>query len=247
MNWLYISPHLDDAVFSCGGLIWEQVGAGQAVEVWTICAGDALPGPLSAYASSLHTRWGAGPEAAALRREEDRQACRRLGAGYRHFSYPDAIYRRDPQNGEALYTSDEDLFRPLASAEHRLVEELSLLLKGELPPDWQLVCPITLGNHVDHQLVRAAVERAVTGRLGQPVWYYADLPYVLKYNELPMNLVAGMKLARFPVSQAGLAAWLEAAAAYASQISTFWASVEAMRADLSAYCRESGGVPLRKS
>ena len=24
MRWIYLSPHLDDAVLSCGGLIFEQ-------------------------------------------------------------------------------------------------------------------------------------------------------------------------------------------------------------------------------
>jgi len=41
MRWIYISPHFDDAVLSCGGLIWEQTHKGITVEIWTVCAGDA--------------------------------------------------------------------------------------------------------------------------------------------------------------------------------------------------------------
>jgi len=40
MHWIYLSPHLDDAVLSCGGIIWQQVQSGHQVEIWTICAAD---------------------------------------------------------------------------------------------------------------------------------------------------------------------------------------------------------------
>ena len=58
MRWIYISPHFDDAVLSCGGLIFEQARQGIPVEIWTICAGDAPPGPLSQLAQDCHVQWG---------------------------------------------------------------------------------------------------------------------------------------------------------------------------------------------
>jgi hypothetical protein len=35
MRWIYLSPHLDDAALSAGGLIYEQTQAGIQVEIWT--------------------------------------------------------------------------------------------------------------------------------------------------------------------------------------------------------------------
>ena len=81
MTWIYLSPHLDDAAFSCGGLIWEQVKAGETVEVWTICAGEPPEGELPPFARSLHDRWGTGGQTVARRRAEDQAACEVLGAG----------------------------------------------------------------------------------------------------------------------------------------------------------------------
>ena len=79
-DWIYLSPHLDDAVFSCGGRIALQVRAGRRVWVVTVCAGSP-GGPLSDYAQVLHTYWGlAETDAPAARREEDRAALARLGA-----------------------------------------------------------------------------------------------------------------------------------------------------------------------
>ena len=57
-------------------LVWEQVQAGQQVEIWTICAGAPGPGePLSAFALSCTQRWQTEQEAVSTRQTEDR-GCR---------------------------------------------------------------------------------------------------------------------------------------------------------------------------
>ncbi len=68
MRWIYISPHLDDAVLSCGGLIREQTSTKTQVEIWTVFSGDPPAGSLSAFANFQHTQWGLGVEASSLRR-----------------------------------------------------------------------------------------------------------------------------------------------------------------------------------
>lgn len=238
MTWVFISPHLDDAAFSCGGLIWDQVSRGETACIWTVCAGEPSA-RLSEYAERLHSRWETGVQATALRRAEDARACQRLGAGFQHLSFPDAIYRRHPELGNPLYTSDESLFIALPEAESVLVEEIAGVLADHLTPDSQLVCPLALGNHVDHQLVRAAAER-----LGRALRYYADLPYVLRKGDTPDRLVQRLRKTVLPVSEEGLQAWEEAAGAYTSQISTFWSGVPQMQAELRAYAEKHGGVPL---
>ena len=82
MRWIYLSPHFDDAVLSCGGLIWEQAKKGKAVEIWTICAGDAPPGLLSPLARECHQLWGVpSPELLVpTRRIENLEAAVTLGA-----------------------------------------------------------------------------------------------------------------------------------------------------------------------
>ncbi|MGH2521295.1 MAG: PIG-L deacetylase family protein, partial [Anaerolineales bacterium] len=51
---LYLSPHFDDAALSCGGTIHQQTRQGERAVVVTVCAGDSPPGPLSAFAQTLH-------------------------------------------------------------------------------------------------------------------------------------------------------------------------------------------------
>ena len=68
MEWIFISPHLDDIALSCGGLVWELAHAGDQVSIWTICAGEPPVAPLSPFAESLHDRWQTGAEATQRRR-----------------------------------------------------------------------------------------------------------------------------------------------------------------------------------
>jgi LmbE family N-acetylglucosaminyl deacetylase len=236
---VYLSPHLDDVAFSCGGLIWEQVRRGQKVAVWTICAGDPLPGPLSAFAQSLHERWEAGREAVSQRRSEDMRACQRMGAAWRHFPIPDCIYRKSLESGEGLYTSEEELFGEIHPEEQGLVERVSQMLKGWLPDGAKVVCPLGLGGHVDHRLTRSGAEGT-----GKALWYYADYPYIQRESVQIEEKTRGMSGEILRLSEAGLEAWVEAAAAYASQMSSFWEDIAALRGSVRWYAEEIGGAKL---
>ncbi len=239
MAWIYLSPHLDDVVLSCGGWVWEQIQRGEPVEIWTICAGDPPSQPLTPYAEMLHQRWQTGPEADRLRREEDAAACHSLGAHFRHFPIPDCIYRLRPETGHPLVASDADLFDPLNLPEASLVAELASLLRDGLPPQAVLVSPLTLGGHIDHRLVRQAA-----GQLrpdGAGLLFYADFPYVQQDPSALQQYAGGLEPVAGDISPAGLAAWQGAVAAYTSQISSFWSSLEEMRARLEAYWLQGGG------
>ncbi len=179
MNWIYLSPHLDDVALSVGGLLWEQSQTGEQVSVWTVCGGDPPPGDFSPFAEGLHTRWETDAQSMPVRRAEDIESCRLLGAEPVHFNIPDCIYRRSPKSGKHLYDSEQALWVPVHPDEKELAAQIAAEFAEKLPPDSQLVCPLTLGNHVDHRLTRMAAEN-----LGEPLLYYADYPYVLKAQNL---------------------------------------------------------------
>jgi hypothetical protein len=120
-----------------------------------------------------------------------------------------------------------------------LVSLLTEELTQAIPQGAALVSPLTVGGHVDHRLVRAAVEG-----LSLPAWYYADYPYVQWLKTIPPDLVSEMKPVEFPVTEAGLFAWIESVAAYPSQISSFWFSLKDMEEDIRNYCLKIGGVHL---
>jgi LmbE family N-acetylglucosaminyl deacetylase len=243
-EWVYLSPHPDDVAISCGGLVWEQAHSGDRVSIWTICAGDPPAGLLSPFAQGLERRWQTGHEASSLRRAEDAASCNVLGASWRHFPFPDCIYRSSPVDGTALYASEEALFGPLHPSEQPLVAELCRLLEEALPTGAQVVCPLAVGGHVDHRLTRSVAE-AVARRLRRPLWYFADYPYAAKAGaEVAASLQSGKQAIAFDISPPGIAAWEQSIYAHRSQISTFWADFAALQADVHIYCKQMGGVRL---
>src|SRR5512136_348491 len=127
MRWIYISPHFDDAVLSCGGLICEQTRRGTPVEIWTICAGEAPPGEISPLIQWCHFQWGmnSAEETVRLRSKEDDRAAHLLGAETCHFGIPDCIYRRSLE-GNLLYTMD--VFTPRHALEADLDKEIAAAL-----------------------------------------------------------------------------------------------------------------------
>lgn len=241
MGWVFLSPHLDDAVLSCGGLIYELIQSGQAVEICTICAGDPPDGEFSPLADMLHQRWGVGgADAQARRREEDKAACGVLGAVPYHFPIPDCIYRRNPQTGQPLISSNEALFQPLPAVEYPLAARIAQELKKHIPAGSQIVCPLTLGGHLDHHLTRTAAEL-----LHQPLWYYADYPYLLQESGRLYEYVSpAWQIFQVTISPDGCRAWQNAVACYQSQISTFWTDTNQMRQSISHYWQKGGGSTL---
>jgi LmbE family N-acetylglucosaminyl deacetylase len=236
---VYLSPHLDDAVLSCGGLIARQIEDGEAVTVLTVCAGDPPEGFFSSFAQELHARWGQPGPAIAARREEDRRACGHLGAGVIHLDIPDAVYRRGEQ-GEALYTSEQAIFGPLHAAETELVDHLTEVLSDAAATGASLYSPLAIGGHVDHRLTRLAAEG-----LGRRLWYYQDLPYAARKRDLPSDLgfPHGAEVA-VQLRGEHLKEWVEAASLYRSQLSTFWSSITELREEMYAFYDELAGFRL---
>ncbi len=238
MRWIYLSPHFDDAVLSCGGLIWDQHQAGEAVEIWTIFAGDPPPGPLSEFATANHQLWGlaTGEETVAMRKAEDQTAAALVGAELVHFGIPDCIYRRSPA-GEYLYT--ETVITPPHPADKYLPRRITAALKSELNPDDRLVCPLTLGGHVDHRLARKAAES-----FHLPIHYYPDIPYVLNNPETLAPAVVGMEGTLHPVSVQGLEVWLAGVAAYKSQVDSLYKGPDTLFEAIRAYWAGQSGIRL---
>ncbi|PWH11674.1 MAG: hypothetical protein DDG60_16990 [Anaerolineae bacterium] len=238
MRWIYISPHLDDAVLSCGGLIWEQTHSGIPVEIWTIMAGDPPLGVESALAKQLHANWqtSSAQETVALRRGEDQNAARRVGASVYHCPFPDAIYRRS-KTGTLYYP--EGIFAPPNPRENELVKDIAAHLATRLTPYDTIVCPLTIGQHVDHILTRQAVEQ-----LGRPLWYYADVPYVLWDPEALAPMTEGMTGKSFFVSPQGLAGWQDSIEAHASQITSLFSDLTDMRQKIREYAQRQNGITL---
>ncbi|MEN6570530.1 MAG: PIG-L family deacetylase [Anaerolineaceae bacterium] len=236
MKLIYLSPHLDDVVYSCGGRVWQQLQQGHQVEIWTLFAGDP-PGDLTPFAQQLHTRWGTGTGAVAQRRVEDQDACQILGARYCHFNYPDCIYRRIPATGEPVIMVNDDLFKPIKEGEMELARGIAKVLRESNPEQSLMVAPLSVGGHVDHRLVRLAAE--LTGIM---LGYYPDFPYSRSGKiEFASLLPEGHQQIHFELDSDAIKHWTRAVAAYDSQLTSFWESEVQMTKEVEAYSRTPAG------
>jgi len=162
---IVLSPHLDDAALSCGGLL---VATLQKVSrlVITITAGTS-------------TRGRKGFVSPRERRLEDRAAMREIDCDFVHLGFADAIYRKSPVSGQLIYRDSRERLAapPIDDAGH--VEELYVVLR-RLCQDLGnvlVLSPLGVGRHVDH-VICARVALRLFGA-SQNLLFYEDFPYVL--------------------------------------------------------------------
>ena len=211
MRWIYLSPHLDDAVLSAGGLIYEQTNSGVPVEIWTFMCGNPPAGPVSSFAEQQHQQWGfsSAEESTRARRQEDRNAAAVIGAQVLHFDFLDCIYRRG-KNGEWLYS---DISVPPHADDAEFPRQIADAIFARLTADDVLVAQLAVGSHVDHVIVRQAAEL-----LGRPLLYDIDIPYMFYKPEEFAPKSAGMKESTYFITEAGLQSWQAAILEYKSQL-----------------------------
>ncbi len=245
MKWIFLSPHLDDVIYSCGGFIWDLTESSASVEIWTLFAGDPPASGLSNFADQMHQSWGLTENPVQARREEDQKACNLLNAIPRYFNYLDCIYRRSPE-GVYLYESDQALFAGMDPSEVGLVDEISARLAEEIPQEVRLVGPLGIGNHVDHEITRKAVNRMQRSSL-----FYADYPYAREEEGIQiLEFLSGSidwRSNSFSVSEMGLEKWYQASKAYSSQLSIFWSNEGALRKEIRDFSDFLGGMTLWES
>ncbi len=220
---IFLSPHFDDVVYSCGGTLGVQLSSGLRPLVITIFGGvPPANTQLSPLATQIHQDMGVSPSQGVgagieTRRKEDAAALDYLQVDYLWLDYLEAIYRGEPP----YYTTKEQLIGGEVNSadlviDHQLAQDLVAL--QERLPDAAWYAPLGIGRHVDHQLVSSAADRLV--QRGAKVYLYEELPYVLKAGALETRLQElGETLEPVLVEMSEMLPYrLEAADIYTSQI-----------------------------
>ncbi|MFI7546850.1 PIG-L family deacetylase [Actinoplanes sp. NPDC049599] len=195
--YLFVSPHLDDCVLSCGALLTALRDTRQVTVATLFTA--AAPGPVSLSARSYLRQCGAR-DAQALyraRREEDRKVLTELGVEVVHLGLTEALFRRPERMTSArrlaarwwpelgltyptyrLHVITGRPSRRDAAVVRRAADEIMALVAARRPAT--VFLPLGLGGHVDHLIARSVGERCP----GLAV-YYADFPYATRHAADP--------------------------------------------------------------
>ena len=234
---IYLSPHLDDAVLSCGGAIHRHAAAGDPVLVVTFLTGEAaahgIAGSLPPFALLQHHYWGDPPQPMALRRAEDVAALTLLKADWYHVGYLDAVYRADA-SGRWLYADLETLLGPAQPGDPMVSAQADLLTQvlgfTRHATDVVVYAPLGVGRHVDHQIVHTAARQLIDR--GCHVAFYEDYPYADQPGATEAALAAAgatdWRLEVIPLDAADVAAKVRAVDYYRSQLGTLFRGTDAM-------------------
>lgn len=218
---LFLSPHYDDAVYSCGGTIFQLARMRSTVTILTLMAGQPTPPiPQTPIVEDNHQRWNIGDNPVLTRRDEDIAAATILGASTDYCDdIPDCIYRT--ANGEALYPNEESLW----GAPHPDDPALSRLRRINLENVETLYAPLAVGNHIDHQIVRDwAIELSVQYP-DMRVFLYEDYPYMREPKAIKdalSRLAHPGRQRSMMLTERAILKKISAMRAYQSQLSSFW-------------------------
>ncbi len=164
---LYVSPHADDVAFSAAGQLVNDVAAKKRVGLLTLFAPEA---------DDKQAPFGDR----AKRQAEDRRFADEHGVTLVVGGLDQAPARHK------RYRSARRLLAPLADGDEReTIAAVQQKITGLLGPDTELVAPLSIGCHVDHQVAERAVLGLVDGRADLRVRFYEDVPYVLVPFALP--------------------------------------------------------------
>ncbi|HSM14659.1 MAG TPA: PIG-L family deacetylase [Thermoanaerobaculia bacterium] len=238
LDLIVVSPHLDDAVLSCGGRLAATSESGGRARVVTLFAGDDPVDPVNPLANELRRIWELEPgEVMAARRAEDLEACRRLGVEADQRTLLEALYRTNSA-GAPLYPTLRSLYGSLSPQDAASVERIAVELR-ELPPTGLLLAPLGVGGHVDHLVVRHAAEAS-----GREVAFYEEFPYS-EWKWFAVARALGRKRDWRPESMPLTAELLErkreAILAYRSQVPAMFRAEGRLGKQLRRHARRAGG------
>lgn len=167
---VYVSPHLDDVAASCGGRILKQIDQGDAILVVTVFSA-AKPHRLTTFSNTLQSVLNY-----KRRREEDRTAMQRMGVDYLWLEHPEILFR-NPRPWMRYWPN----YRATAvnnDLRRKLIRELQAICERTGCAD--LILPLGVGQHMDHQILfQAGVSLSHGPDPTCRIVFYEETPYAL--------------------------------------------------------------------
>lgn len=203
-NCVFLSPHLDDAVLSCGGLLTALRKSQRRILVVTVfTTAQATINCLFAkrYINSCGLDEMSPIKFFSLRRKEDKAAMNFMHLKYQHLGLSDALWRLKGGHlsrlkilsmlqpyKNFLYANNQSLFSGRVKIEDqktitRLRERLVAILNKFPAEQTTLFCTLGIGSHVDHILVRDVVRA-----LEYQTYFWEDFPYNLRQKNSKFEL-----------------------------------------------------------
>lgn len=200
----FISPHLDDAILSAGGLI-STLAKTHKVKVITIFS-KASEKPYTffcrRYLNTCHYQ-----DADMFfkdRKKEDQRLFHRLGIDPQYLDFADAAWRKKtkknwlinilPELSHLYPTRFHILSGRISQEDIILIDQIKKKLISFIPPNKKTIvfCPLAIGQHVDHIIVRE-----ICRQIFKQVIFWSDYPYNLSYKNISSPFIYNASIIRW--------------------------------------------------
>ena len=186
MNYYFISPHLDDAIFSAGNLIYKLREKAKVTIITIFTKVTNESNTLFTHLFIKKSGFCNSRDLFSARKDEDIKVCRSIGVNAIHLDFVDLAWRkkravggislRIPELSHLYPTRFHILGGKIHKEDEAIMKKITQTLKNSIKNDDAVVfCPLGIGNQVDHIITRTICQKSFLN-----VIYWQDYPYVLK-------------------------------------------------------------------
>ena len=218
---VFLGPHFDDCVLSCGELIDKFADQGDDVCAITFFTGYPDEKDLSEAAKQFHSNCFLDHKSMDFRSNEDITALNWLNCKHKHLGYYECLYRKNDKD-EFLYPNLKEIYH-LEHKDKELIKDISKRIEVEVADADVIFAPMGLGLHADHIILHRAAVMALK-KIKKPIYFYEEVPYVCYYykSRKKSNWGKNMESSLIKVSDKNWQRKLNAIKFYRSQLHILW-------------------------
>jgi LmbE family N-acetylglucosaminyl deacetylase len=233
---LIVSPHLDDAVLSCGDLINKLINDNNIVDVITVFSKDEKKENLSDAAKKFHSNCFLPSNPMIERKKEDRKAHNYLKCKSHYMDYLECLYRK--HDNKHLYPDLNNIYH-LEDNDKKIIKDVEKSLSKIINNYDIILAPLGLGGHADHLVCNKAInniKNIIKGKL----YFYEEVAYVCYYyrdNE-KSNWGKGLKNMLIEIRDDNFNKKINSILMYRSQLNILWSDYNQMYNDLDSFSKK---------
>jgi len=192
---IYVSPHMDDVIFSASGSLYQNLKRYKTILVITVFTHNKSKSKKSCSDKSisnnnLNTLQNLYNKVSCLKEriKEDTKAMKEIKVDFLHLDFPEILHRHMKMNilNMIIFPSKKYLLSQDIEFYEKYSKKIIKLIREGLKDNGILYFPLGSGFHPDHLLIH---DIGILLKSKYNVLFYEDIPYSFLYTNLKYRLV----------------------------------------------------------
>ena len=192
---IYVSPHMDDVIFSASGSLYQNLKRYKTILVITVFTHNKSKSQKSCSDKSisnnnLNTLQNLYNKVSCLKEriKEDTKAMKEIKVDFLHLDFPEILHRHMKMNilNMIIFPSKKYLLSQDIEFYEKYSKKIIKLIREGLKDNGILYFPLGSGFHPDHLLIH---DIGILLKSKYNVLFYEDIPYSFLYTNLKYRLV----------------------------------------------------------